>query len=169
MTDHTEREAAADLARTLNAADVDYSAREHRADAGDGDMEPGDWFTFIARAALAWMRENGYEKREPVTPREKPEGWARGDIPQDHSKSSAFAHGYRDGWDAAREPVVVDDAMVDRFNRAYREHTQTIDEKRSAEYLILWRCVCGNPLTPHHRIRAALTAALTPDGQETER
>lgn len=66
MIDSTERDAAADLARALNAADVDYSAREHRADAGDGEMEPGDWFTFIARAALAWMRENGYEKREAV-------------------------------------------------------------------------------------------------------
>lgn len=31
----------------------------------------------------------------------KPENWARGDISQDHSKSSAFAHGYREGWDAA--------------------------------------------------------------------
>lgn len=36
----------------LNAADIDYSAREQRADAGGGDMEPGDWFTFLARAAL---------------------------------------------------------------------------------------------------------------------
>lgn len=36
----------------LNEADIDYSAREQRADAGGGDMEPGDWFTFMARAAL---------------------------------------------------------------------------------------------------------------------
>lgn len=40
------------LRAALNEADVDFSAREQRADAGGGDMEPGDWFTFIAAAAL---------------------------------------------------------------------------------------------------------------------
>ncbi|WP_312672853.1 hypothetical protein [Microbacterium sp.] len=40
------------MRRALNAADIDYSAREQRADAGGGDLEPGDWFTFLARAAL---------------------------------------------------------------------------------------------------------------------
>ena len=40
------------MRRVLNDADIDYSAREQRADAGGGEMEPGDWFTFLARAAL---------------------------------------------------------------------------------------------------------------------
>ena len=45
----------------LDAADIDYSAREQRADAGGGEIEPGDWFTFLARAALAagpWEQVN---------------------------------------------------------------------------------------------------------------
>lgn len=37
----------------LNEADVDFSAREQAANAGHGD-EPGDWFTWMARAALSW-------------------------------------------------------------------------------------------------------------------
>ncbi|MBW9094623.1 hypothetical protein JNB62_13080 [Microbacterium jejuense] len=41
----------------LNAADIDYSAREQRADAGGADREPGDWFTFMARAALEAAQE----------------------------------------------------------------------------------------------------------------
>lgn len=44
------------LRAVLNHADVDYSAREQRADAGGGELEPGDWFTFIARAALEALR-----------------------------------------------------------------------------------------------------------------
>ncbi|MRH28536.1 hypothetical protein GH740_04310 [Microbacterium sp. SYP-A9085] len=45
------------MRQALNDADVDYSAREQRADAGGGDMEPGDWFTFLARAALTAARQ----------------------------------------------------------------------------------------------------------------
>lgn len=50
---HTPSDAQVEhMRRALNAADIDYSAREQRADAGGGDMEPGDWFTLLARAAL---------------------------------------------------------------------------------------------------------------------
>lgn len=49
------------LRGVLNRADIDYSAREFSADAGRADQEPGDWFTFIARAAIA----AGYRKEIP--------------------------------------------------------------------------------------------------------
>lgn len=47
----------------------------------------------------------------------KPEAWARGNIRDEHSKSSAYAHGFRVGWDAALAAVrskVDDDGLIDQ-------------------------------------------------------
>lgn len=44
------------LIAALNMADVDFSAREAAADAGHGD-ELGDWFGWIADAALAFLAD----------------------------------------------------------------------------------------------------------------
>jgi hypothetical protein len=46
------------LIAALNAADVDFSAREGSADAGHG-REPGDWFAWIADAALTFLTARG--------------------------------------------------------------------------------------------------------------
>lgn len=70
-----------------------------------------------------------------TTPRsepQKPEGWARGDISQDHSKSSAYAHGYSDGWDAALaasrrlpEPEITEEARP-------KPKLKLVDERHAA-------------------------------------
>lgn len=44
-----------DVARTLEEADVDFSAREASADAGRTQDEPGDWFAAMAQAVLALL------------------------------------------------------------------------------------------------------------------
>jgi hypothetical protein len=62
----TEAEVVEAMRQALNDADVDYSAREQRADAGGGDMEPGDWFTFLAHAALTAARQAGIQPIKPV-------------------------------------------------------------------------------------------------------
>ncbi len=101
-----------------------------------------------ADAVLAWMRENGYEKREtgscwdqgptlPVADGECPPTPPLCELPAGHLGAHREGHMQ---W-IRREPVVVDDAMADRL----------ID--------IVW----SSP----NRIaaRTALRAALTPDGQ----
>lgn len=169
MTDNTEPDVAADLARALNAADVDYSGREHRADAGDGDMEPGDWFTFIARAALTWMRENGYEKREPAYTDRNPAPPIHEDGCAEWCAHCALCgvpvlYGARCekhlGVYPEREPVVVDAATVERAGRKLTELDHTDDWSYGDYDADDFVRMCANDAA-----RVVLTAALALGGK----
>lgn len=137
MTDNTERDA---LARVIAARP-----------AGD-DSVPWDIDYEAADAVLAWMRENEYEKRKQWTGAK----WDYAALTDEAERlyERAVAHDdvdYEVGLiqrlglalheAAEREPVVVDDAMVDRG----------------------WHAI--NAWIPRTQVRRILTAALTPDGQ----
>ncbi|TDL43851.1 hypothetical protein [Microbacterium oleivorans] len=155
MTDNTERDA---LARAIQR-DV-WDAEKRTPEFGPQK---------VADRALAWMRENGYEKREPDAHREAvmyaddiPEGTdylpgTTTPIPEDYERHYCEEDG--EDWPCAavreREPVVVDDAI--------RILTETLD-KTEVRPEHLYEAV--------HRLVAGITdalAALTPDGQEAGR
>jgi len=174
MTDDTERDA---VARVLWAQDADRGkVLGHFLPApGRGDIQvwavvpferltvPNRW-TEDADAVLAWMRENGYEKREVADDEEfaalaaKEAGYRmigasdfaekmRSELVQ----MAEWARGVTEVRAAfATEPVVVDDATV---KRALREW-----------YSGAW--AGGWTGADEDRMRRTLAAALTPDGQE---
>jgi hypothetical protein len=168
MTDNTERDA---LAQKLE--------REFGSFLAHWPSDPDRFFGGSADSLLAWMRENGYEKRglcpqpcEHLSQQDAREGRTCAEHPCTCANPKPVEHDprcislttseFRDTCDckilrmidshaanAKPEPVVVDDAMVERAREAFWAHPDIIG---------------GTP-----SIRAALLAALTPDGQEKDR
>lgn len=157
MSDNTELRSLA-LAIDPNALEVDAYP----------------WPLDAAHRVLAWLRENGYEKlpcdggcdyntgpEETCSRHGRPvrEVW---DIAQTFATE-------RDAIRAEREPVVVDDAMVEWGARAAYENAFL---RHAPEEVDSWDDLAADnvPAAESWRAvaRAVLVAALTPDGQEAK-
>jgi len=150
MTNNTERDALADVLMSDAVMRAPGMGR--------------DYALVEADVVLAWMRENGYEKREAVvgscwdrSPEIRGPAGACGPERMLCELPAGHAGAHRSGtseWMVHRpEPVVVDDAMVLRFLNAQNPRAAT-------NYIGDWGAETVDAT------RAALTAALTPDGQE---
>lgn len=151
---NTERDALAALVKQVAIRWGGPSMREFEND------PPTRKHFAEADAVLAWMRENGYEKREPVEC-----------ICYSTRSSRCGAHEEDDRRAQAaespeRQPVFLDEATVERAAQKMFEPDGEGGDYTWAEMVVedpsradIWRA----------EARTVLVAALTPDGQEGNR
>lgn len=108
----------------MRSGDITITERE---DGGLDFKERGE-SGWISPTLVAALRAYFAAERMPEDV-QKPDGWARADVGRFHSKSSAYAGGYSEGWDAALEaaqrPPVPEDmatAAGEAYSDYLREH-----------------------------------------------